>query len=269
MQELDIDRYFDRIGYDGPRSASIDTLRALHLAHPAAIPFESLDPFFGRPVQIDLASIADKLVRRKRGGYCFEQNALFRAVLEALGVRVTPLAARVRWMLPEDAPRTQLSHMLLIAHLGDRDYLCDVGFGGQSPTAPLAFTPDLEQRTPHGTYRLRRSERDFALEMRLPDRWAAMYRFTLEPQGSRDYEVYNWFTATHPASIFVNNLVAARVRGDHRVTVRNREHGVRRADGSDETARLESPTELHRVLTEDFGLEARLEDIERAWPRLG
>src|SRR6185295_14851436 len=93
---FDLDGYLARIGYDGPRRASHETLTALHEAHEAAIPFENLDILLGHPISIELAALQLKLVGGRRGGYCFEQNTLFRAVLEALGFRVTSLAARVR-----------------------------------------------------------------------------------------------------------------------------------------------------------------------------
>ena len=113
MEDIDLDAYFARIGYAGPRAATLEVLQALELAQPAAIPFESLDPFLGRPVRLDSVSLDAKLVRGGRGGYCFEQNGVFLRVLRALGFEVTPLSARVVWMEPEDAPLPPLSHMLL------------------------------------------------------------------------------------------------------------------------------------------------------------
>src|SRR3546814_7643811 len=101
--EIDLDAYFRRIGYSGSSEATLETLRALHLRHPQAIPFENIDPLLRRPVGVDLAGLQHKLVGDGRGGWCFEQNLLFRAALTALGFRVTGLAARVLWNPPEDA----------------------------------------------------------------------------------------------------------------------------------------------------------------------
>lgn len=265
---VDLDAYFERIGYRGTREPNLALLRSLHLLHPSAIAFESLDPLQGRRVAIDVESLENKLVRMGRGGYCFEQNGLFLHVLSALGFVVTPLAARARWMLPVDAPQTPLSHMLLKTALPEGNFICDVGFGGQSPTAPLRLEPELVQETGHGSYRFCKLRSSYDLEMQLPNDWAVMYRFTEEPQTARDYEVYNWFTATHPASRFVNNLVAALVVGADRLTLFNTELTLQRGDGRREHRLLAGPAELHDVLTCDFGIRIAREEIENVWRRL-
>lgn len=266
---IDLDAYFARIGYHGPRAATLEVLSALQLAHPAAIPFEGLDPLFGRPVALDPASLERKLLRSARGGYCFEQNGVFWRVLASLGFQVTPLSARVRWMLPEDAPLGPLTHMLLKVETGEGSFLCDVGFGGQSPTAPLRFEPGLAQATPHGSYRLEPLEGGtFELRMRLPDRWQAMYRFTLEPRVMADYELGNWFTSTHPKSTFRTNLMVSRVVGERRLNLLNTDLTVHLPGGGVEERRIESPSELHRLLTQDFGLEVELSELERVFGRL-
>lgn len=266
---VDLDAYFERIGYRGPRAPDIDVLRELHLLHPGAIPFEALDPLLGRPVALDAASLERKLLRSARGGYCFEQNGVFWRVLDGLGFEVTPLSARVRWMLPEDAPLGPLTHMLLKVQTPDGPFLCDVGFGGQSPTAPLRFEPGLEQQTPHGSYRLiAREDGAFDLQMRLADRWGTMYRFTLEPRVMADYEMGNWFTSAHPRSHFVHNLMVSRVVGERRLNLLNTELTTRLPDASVEETRLQSPQELHRVLTQDFGLDVEASDLDRVFDRL-
>ena len=209
MEGIDLDAYFARVGYSGPRTPTLEVLAALQRLQPGVIPFESLEPLLGRPVRLDSASLEAKLVRGGRGGYCFEQNGVLWRVLLALGFKVTPLSARVRWMLPEDAPLGPLSHMLLRVETPEGPHLCDVGFGGQSPTAPIRFEPGLEQTTPHGTYRLIERDGGYELQMRLPDRWGALYRFNLEPRVLADYEVSNWFTSTYPASRFTNGLIVS------------------------------------------------------------
>ena len=111
MAIIDIDAYFERIGYTGDRAPTLDTLRAVHLRHAQTIAFENLNPLLKRPVRLDPASLEQKLIREGRGGYCFEQNLLLRHVLEALGFRVTGLIARVLWYTTETpTPRT---HMVL------------------------------------------------------------------------------------------------------------------------------------------------------------
>ena len=268
MAEIDLDAYFARIGYDGPREPTLAVLTALALAHPAAIPFESLDPLLGRGVRIDPASLEAKLVRGGRGGYCFEQNGVLWRVLTALGFKVTPLSARVRWMAPEDAPLGPLSHMLLKVDLPEGPFLCDVGFGGQSPTAPLRMVPGLEQTTPHGEYRLIERDGGFELQMRLPDRWAALYRFNLEPRLVADYEVANWFTSTHPMSRFTNGLMVSRAPEGRRLNLLDLGLTSYSSDGAIEERLIGSPEELHQVLTGEFGLDVSPEEAAAAFAKV-
>lgn len=265
---IDLEAYLERIGYDGPLAPELGVLQALLLRHLSTIPFESISPLLGLPVLLDLESLENKLVRGGRGGYCFEQNGLFFHVLLHLGFRVTPLAARVRLMMPPDAPQTPLSHMMLVVTLDEGEFVCDVGFGGQSPTAPLRLVTDLEQQTPHGGYRLRSCDAGFELDMQLPESWAVLYRFARDVQSPRDYDVYNWYTATHPASLFVNNLVAARVLGDSRLNMLNDEVTLQRSGGQREHRVISGADEAHDVLSREFGIRIARPDIERVWPCL-
>ena len=116
---LDLDTYLKRIDYSGPRSPTIATLRALHAQHPRAIPFENLDTLLGKPVRLDLQSLERKLVQGRRGGYCFEQNLLFKHVLHALGFDPIALAARVVWERPAGELRAR-THMVLLVDVGVR-----------------------------------------------------------------------------------------------------------------------------------------------------
>ena len=145
-------RYFDRIGYSGSGQGSADTLHALHRLHPLAIPFENLDSLCGKTPHLDLDSVFRKLVDSPRGGYCYEHNLLFRAVLDTLGFETTGLAGRVLWnnelAMP---PRT---HMMLLVELGDDTWLADVGFGSMTLTAPLVFETGFDQPTPHEPFRI-------------------------------------------------------------------------------------------------------------------
>jgi arylamine N-acetyltransferase len=193
--DLDLPAYLARIGYTGPSEPSFAVLRELNARHVAQIPFECLDPFLGLPVDLDPAALQAKLVRARRGGYCQEHNALFHDVLSTLGFSVVALAGRVVWAFKgQPAP---LTHRLTLVELPEGNFIVDVGFGGQSPTAPLRLEPGLEQATPHGTYRLAREGEGFGLQLQLNDRWETMYQFTLSAQTRIDFEVANWFTSTH------------------------------------------------------------------------
>lgn len=254
--DLDLETYFARIGYRGPREPSLGVLRSLHVAHPAAIPFENLDPLLKRPVVLETEALAAKLVAERRGGYCFEQNALFRAVLEALGFAVTPLIARVVWMAPPERPLGPRNHMLLKVDLPEGPHLADVGFGGQLMSAPLRLEPGVEQATAEATLRLTPVGDALTLETRLPASWSALYRFTLEPAEASDYEVANWFTSTHPAHLLTNNLLAERLTPEVRTSLFNTRLTRRHPDGRSEVVDLTTPQSLQRALEEEFDVVA-------------
>ena len=256
---LDLDAYLRRVGYDGSREPTLDVLSALHALHPAAIPFENLDPFLGQQVPLDLDALQSKLVGRRRGGYCFEQNALFRAALEALGFAITPLIARVVWMAPPGAPVGSRNHMLLRVDLNDGPYIADVGFGGQIFSAPLKLATEIEQRTLQAVFRLVPADHALAVETRLPAGWSALYRFTLEPAELADYEVANWHTSTHPRSLFTNNLLIERLTPKVRASLLNRRLIRRYPDGATDVSELDSPEALARALQSDFELDLPVE----------
>jgi N-hydroxyarylamine O-acetyltransferase len=250
-QRVDLDAYFDRVGYAGPRQASLGTLCALHALHPAAIPFENLDPLLGRRVRLDLQSIQRKLVVSRRGGYCYEQNGLFAAVLAALGFRLTTLAARVVYgqVNPATARR---SHVLLKLEMPDGIYLADVGFGGQSPSAPLRLDTTVEQRTPHGLYRICRQGDSFELTARLDGEWRGLYRFTLEEQTPEDHEIANWYVSTHPDSDFRKQLFVARHPPGKRLTLLGNRFTIREIDGATKTRVLGNPEDVAHILEQEF-----------------
>lgn len=206
---FDLDAWLRRIGYAAAREPTLPVLRAIVAAHTATIPFENIDVLLGRTPKLDLRSLQRKMVQAGRGGYCFEQNALLLGGLTALGFAATGLLARVIRGMPADAsgPAT---HMTLRVDLAEGPYLADVGFGNLTPTAPLAMRPIEDQGTPHETMRLWPVGDEFTLQARLGDDWQNIYRLSPHPRLAVDYEVANWFTATHPASPFVSNLIVAR-----------------------------------------------------------
>jgi N-hydroxyarylamine O-acetyltransferase len=249
---IDLLAYFRRIAYEGPRVPTLDVLRELHLRHAQTIPFENLNPLLKWPVRLDPASVEAKLVRDGRGGYCFEQNLLFRQALEALGFRVAGLAARVMWYAPEAVtPRT---HMLLRVGAEGESYLADVGFGSQTLTGPLRLVPEVAQDTPHGRFRLRPlPAREFAMEAEILGEWKPLYRFDLNEHEAVDYEVANWYVSTCPASQFTQVLLAARPAPGRRLVLRNNDFGVHTATGT-ERRLLTGAAELREVLTGVFGI---------------
>jgi N-hydroxyarylamine O-acetyltransferase len=251
---IDLDAYCGRIGYEGPREPTLDVLSALHALHPAAIPFENLDPLLGRPVSLDIDALQSKLLGQRRGGYCFEQNALFRAALEAMRFQISPLIARVVWMTPPDRPLGGRNHMLLRVDLPGGPYIADVGFGGQLASAPLKLVPGLEQPTAEAVFRLVAAGDAFVLETQLPVGWTSLYRFTLEPAEDSDYELSNWYTSTHPTFLLTTNLLAERLTPEVRLSLFNTRLTRRTPDGRAEVVELSTPEALARTLESDFNL---------------
>ncbi|MBB5445745.1 MULTISPECIES: arylamine N-acetyltransferase [unclassified Paraburkholderia] len=261
---INLENYFARIGYQGPRAATLDVLRAIHRLHPAAIPFENLNPLTRRPVRLELEAVERKLVTEKRGGYCFEQNILFANVLMQLGFRVTPMLARVVWGREPGtiAPRT---HMVLRVDIDGDAWIADVGFGAVTLTAPLRQTAGLAQPIPLGTFRLADAGRDTVyLEVLTPDEsWTRVYHVDLRAVEWIDYETSNWYTSTSPDSKFVHNLLACRVLPERRLALFNDQFNERDARGQIvNERRLASAAELADCLRERFGLN--LEDIDIA-----
>ncbi len=252
MIDLDLDAYFRRIGYAGGRAATIDTLGALHLLHPQAIAFETLSPLVGWPVALDLAALQRKLVDGGRGGYCFEHNLLFSAVLRRLGFQVTWLAGRVLWGRDDDAQTTR-SHMVLRIDLDGQSWIADVGFGARCLTAPLRLALDVAQQTPHEPFRLVLA-RDGALRLQvhIDDSWRPLYRFDLTEQFAIDYEVANYYLSTHPDSHFRHHLFAARSEPGRRYGLFDNQLSVHTIGGASEKRTLASLAEIRAVLAEQF-----------------
>ena len=259
---FDQDAWLNRIEYRGSRAPTLETLRGLVEAHSAAISYESIDVLLDRAPKLDLASLQQKMIGNLRGGYCFEQNMLFRGGLLSLGFDVTSLQARVVRGLAIDAPRPML-HMVLQVNLPEGPYLADVGFGNLARTAPIQLSPDLEQDTPHEVMRFIRMGDELTLQSRLGDRWEHIYRVVLLPRVDAEYEICNWFTASHPDSPYRRNLIAARPGPNRtRITLFNARLNVRHATGEVERRTLADEREYRDVLSETFGLA--LSDAELA-----
>jgi N-hydroxyarylamine O-acetyltransferase len=253
--EFRLQNYLARIGHEGPLQADLQTLTALTTSHLAAIPFEALDAFLRRPILLDTASVQAKLVESRRGGYCFEQNLLFKAALEAIGFQVAGLAGRVRWMSPPDSPLGPRTHMLLKVDLAGGPYLADVGFGACLIDAPLRFATDVEQTTALGTYRLTQSDGLFSLGAKRQGGWRTLYVFDLQPQLQSDYELGNWFTSTNPNIPLTTRLILERITGGKRYRLVDRALSTEAGDGEVVSERtLRDAAELGEALRDIFGV---------------
>jgi arylamine N-acetyltransferase len=253
---IDLAAYLDRIGHSGPVEPTVETLHALVAGHNRAIPFENLDPLMGIPVaDLSAAALADKLVQRRRGGYCYEQNGLMGYVLDGLGFGVERLAGRVVWMNPNGALPAQTHQVLSVAVPGvDGRFLVDVGFGGQTLTSPIRLEAGPVQRTRHEPYRLREHGDGFLLEAEIRGEWQALYTFTARPQPRIDLEVGSWYVSTHPDSVFVVGLSAAMATDDARWNLRGRHLAIHRA-GQTERIRFDTAEDVLDALTGRFGID--------------
>jgi N-hydroxyarylamine O-acetyltransferase len=269
---IDLDAYLGRIGYAGARTPTLGTLQDIHELHPRAIAFDSLDPWLGRPVALDLDTLQAKLVTGRRGGYCYEHNMLLWAALDTLGFAVYGLSARVLYSTPPGGGRHPRNHMLM--HVGTPDGPCiaDVGFGGLTLTGPIRLEADRIQQTPHERIRLTKAGEDWVLEADAGGQWRQMYQFGLEEHIGPDYEVANYYMSTHPRSPFVVRLVAARPLPGKRLALANNAMSIHTVGGPTEKRTISSARELRRVLTEEFGvalpddprLEQKLEQVAAA-----
>lgn len=269
---FDLEAYLRRIGHSGPRIPDLDTLRRLCALHAAAIPYENISPLLGTPPSIALADVMDKLVAGGRGGYCFEQNLLLWQALAALGYEVEALAARVVWMRPADAPPRPRTHMLLKVEVREGEhtgaYVADVGFGGNVMDAPLRLEADTPQRTPHALLCYTHEGDHYTAETHLPAGWAPMYRFTLAPHAPADYEPLNWYTATHPTSMFRHNLLMERVTPELRCSLLNDRLVLRTPRLPPSMRRLRTCDELATVLRERFVITLAPDELGALWARI-
>ena len=201
--------WLNRIGYSGSLEPTLDTLHRLISAHSHAIAYESLDIMLGRAPKLDPASLQRKMILGGRGGYCFEQNMLFREGLRSVGYDITSLQGRVVRGLAIDAPRPAI-HMLLQINLPEGPYLADVGFGNLAPTSALLLQPDIEQDTPHEPMCFIDVGGELTLQAKLGEAWEHIYRVIPYTRFDGEFEITNWFTSTHPDAPYLSNMIAAR-----------------------------------------------------------
>jgi N-hydroxyarylamine O-acetyltransferase len=215
-----------------------------------SIPFENLDIILGKSIRLDLDSLQAKLVRARRGGYCFEQNSLFAAALEQVGFPVTRLAGRVRSGATHLLPRT---HMLLRVEAEGTPWLADVGFGQEGLLKPLQLAEGQENRQFAWSYRLFREGDLWVLQSLQAGSWQDLYAFTLEPQYDVDFELANYWTSTHPTSIFVKTMTVQLVKPEGRHFLRGRQLTLMRGESAN-VREIEDDETLLSVLSEVFGL---------------
>jgi N-hydroxyarylamine O-acetyltransferase len=248
---LDLEAYLARIGARGRPG-----LAELHRAHVTAIPFENLDPRRGVPVSLELEALEDKLVHRRRGGYCFEQNLLLKAALEVLGAQVEMLLARVRvGAAPGSArPRT---HLVLRVRTDSGDWHADVGFGHGTLLEPIPFGPGPPHEQSGWWFRVVEDGPELVLQTEQGEEWVDLYGFVPEPVPLIDVETSNWFACTHPRSPFVTGLIVSAQRPDGaRVSLSDwRGLSLTEETPAGATVRAVEPGEVADLIATRFGLD--------------
>lgn len=247
---MDIDQYFQRLGYEGSREPTLETLRALHLRHLECIPFENLDIHAQRPIVLDEEAFFDKVVRRRRGGFCFELNGLFAVLLRTLGYQVTYLSGRVSQDGIHDAG-PEFDHLILEVSL-DGPWLVDVGFG-DGVTEPIPLVPGL-WASGGRMFRLEQRGDDLRLTREESDgSWKLLYVFSRVPRRLRDFSEMCRYHQTSADSFFLKNRICSRKTATGRVTLSWQRLIFSEAGQRVEQA-LGTPEDVERVLLEHFGI---------------
>jgi N-hydroxyarylamine O-acetyltransferase len=244
-----LENYLTRIGLTQPLPPTVDTLRRLHVAHLAAFTFHNLGIQRRGEIRVDVDSIEQKFMAgNDGGGYCFEQNTLFAAVLRELGFNVTTLLARV---LPSE--KRALNHMLLRAEIDGQGWLADVGFGAEGPLEPIALRDGIRVSQDGIDYSLRRDAHHWILAMHYGETDDDMYEFGDAPFTAGDVEMANYYTSTHPSSIFRHTLTIQRSTPGERLILRPKMI-TRYRDGVRTDTPIE-PRQLRQYARELFGIE--------------
>ena len=252
MTPLDLDAYFQRIGWRGDTAPTLATLTLLLGAHMAAIPFENLDVLLHRPVRLDLEGLQAKLVRARRGGYCFEHGTLFAAVLERLGFEPVRHVARPTLLGPRtESPRT---HMLLTVPLAEGVFVVDPGFGALAPRVPVPLVHGVTVSAHGDTHGMVRDGDWWVLRVEAGGKTVDAWATTLDHDNPADFEVGNHFTAMHPSSPFRNRIMMRALTAEGRVTVMNRDVTIWRGGKAHPTT-LPDRAALRALLRDAFGFD--------------
>ncbi|CAL9333230.1 Arylamine N-acetyltransferase [Streptomyces sp. enrichment culture] len=274
-EHLGLDAYLTLLGYEGDRTPTLETLRALQRAHVLTVRWDTLDSFLYREVRLDVPSVQDKLVRRGRGGYCYEHVVLFAAALEKLGFRFTAVSGRVQLGADSSDPRPA-THAMLIVDLDGTRWLSDVGFG-HGPLEPIELVDGGRSEADPWPLLLRRQDithgsPGWAVHQRGggregPDGWVVRQVFTETPQYPVDYEVGNHFVATHDRSPFVTRPFV-QWRSVDRYDTLDALVWTTERPGRDRVTRAVGPHEVPELIDDVFGIRTAPEEARLLVTRL-
>ena len=254
---MDINRYLQRLNYSGPKEPTPETLRHLHIAHLQTVPFENLSIHAGEPILLNDEALFDKIVARRRGGFCYELNGLFAGLLRGLGFSVVKLSARVANNEGEFGP--DFDHMTLLVTAPDAPHvrwLADVGFG-DCFNEPLLFDSRAEQRQGSRAYRIDAKPDHLLLWQRETEgEWKPQYRFTTTAHEYPDYEEMCRYHQTSPDSHFTKARVCTRLTPDGRITL-SALRLITTRNGLREEQALADEKAYQQSLQDNFGIVMR------------
>ena len=249
-KQTDLAAYLRRLNYSGPATPSRDVLFAIHQAHHRAVPFENLDIWLQRRIVLDESAFYRKIVGERRGGFCYELNGLFAAMLRQMGFTVTLLSGRVP--RKEGGVTPEFDHMVLRVDL-DQPYLADVGFG-EAFQQPIMLRDGAEEEQDGVRYRLFAEGGRWIAERRNSGgEWNQLYEFSLQPRELQDFAGMCHFHQTSPHSNFTQRRICSLATEDGRVTLADMRLIVTR-NGQREERILASEEEYRRELVRSFGI---------------
>jgi len=253
VNESQVDAYLTRIGAARPEATDAAALRDLQVRHLRTVPFENLSIHLGEEITLGADALFDKIVTRRRGGFCYELNGAFAALLSALGYRVTLLSARAG---APDGFGPPFDHLALRVDLGE-PWLVDVGFGRFSHF-PLRLDVRAEQPEPGGTFRVVEAD-DGDLDVFRDGQ--PEYRLEQRPRVLADFVPTCWFHRTSPDSHFTRSLVCSRLTGTGRITLSGRTL-VETVDGKRAERALATDADVLAAYRDEFGIA--LDRVPRA-----
>ena len=249
LSQARVTAYLERIGHDGPRDVSLETLRALHRAHVLSVPFENLDIHLGRHMPVDVEHAFAKIVEARRGGYCYEINPLFHALLTSLGFDAAIMAARVLLRGPGDI----FDHVTVTVHLAG-DWLADPGFGRPPPILDLGREDQGGAGDEIGTFRINRRGAEYVLTgSRDNGDYEDLFGFEPVPRALHEFEARSEWTQSSPESVFTKAPFCSMPVDEGRVTI----SGLTciRSGGGEIERRAISPAERDALLKDTFGID--------------
>lgn len=264
---IDYEAYLQRLGFSSRPTPTLENLRLLHERHTAEFPFQTLTTVMHQPVSLDWHDMENKVITTRQGGYCYELNILFYGLLSLLGYDAAILTGHVIHN-SGFVRRTSRTHIIVKITIDGEDFICDVGHGGYTPTAPLRLAFQGPQQTTHGTYAFVHKEDSYYLRSLIAHEWQTLYGFDLQPPHWTDLEVGNWYVSTHPQSHFLSTLMVARTEeGGKRHSLLNNRYSLHTVGQKTLVQRLGSALEVIELIESVFNLnipekKLALESIE-------